>query len=74
MLAYGLVIGTFLLACMLLKTCTNHGRRPVTGPASQINNLPIRAPILNKTPTSIEIKNRIEMLKKEVKRLEQQAK
>ena len=74
MLAYGLIIGTFLLACMLLKTCTNHGRRPVTAPATQINNYPIRTPMLNKSPCSMEIKNRIEMLKKEVKRLEQQAK
>lgn len=56
MLAYGLVIGTFLLACMLLKTCTSHGRRPVTAPATQIYNYP---PRINKTPSSIEIKNRI---------------
>lgn len=35
MLAYGLIFGTLLLACMLLKTCTNHGTRgPVTRPST----------------------------------------
>jgi hypothetical protein len=62
MLGYGLVFGTLMLACLLMKTCATSGRRNRQAavnmtPATQ--NHVIRAPMLNKNVSRQEIKTRI---------------
>lgn len=62
MLGYGLVFGTLLLACMLMKTCATSGRRNRQTTVNMIpatQNQVIRAPMLNKNVSRHEIKNRI---------------
>lgn len=77
MFAYGLVFGTILLALMLLKTCATKGRHQrrnpvVMAPATQ--PYPLRMPALNRTLNHVELQNRIQWHKNEIKRLEQESK
>ena len=66
MFRYGLIFGTILLAFMLMKTCSTTGRRyrPAVNMAPPTQNNMTRVPMLQKSATSNEIKNKIEWHKK----------